>query len=90
MILSGDERRGLYKALAIIERVVMGNVELWAQRLYNYKIQIEYTGMDEIKIVVDEVPKSMTMLQALHLAKELVAVVLKADEVKKLKKWLEE
>ena len=90
MMLSGDERRGLYKALIAVERVVMGNVELWAQRLYNYKIQIEYTDIDEIKIVVNEVPKSMTILQALHLAKELVAAVLKADEMKKLKKWIKE
>ena len=90
MILSGSERKGLYRALVAIERVVMGNVGLWAQRLYNYKIQIEYTGMDEIKIVVNEVPKSMTILQALHLAKELVAAVLKADEMKKLKKWIKE
>jgi len=90
MIFSGDERRGLYKALAIIERVVMGNVELWAEKLHNYKIRIEYEDRDEVKIVVDEVPKSMTMLQALHLAERLIEAVLEADKMKTLKKWLKE
>ena len=89
-MFSGDERRGLYRALAIIERVVMGNVELWAERLYNYKIRIEYGDRDEVKIVVDEVPKSMTMLQALHLAERLIEAVLEADKARTLKKWLKE
>ena len=90
MIFSGDERRGLYKALAIIEKVVVGNVELWAEKLHNYKIRIEYGDRDEAKIVVDEVPKSMTMLQALYLAEKLIAAALEADKMKKLRKWLEE
>jgi hypothetical protein len=90
MIFSSQEREDLYKALAMVEEVVMDNVELWAERLYNYKIRIEYAGIDEIKIVVDEVPKSMTILQALHLAERLIEAVLEADKMKKLKKWLEE
>jgi uncharacterized membrane protein len=90
MIFSSQEREDLYRALAIVEEVVIDNVEMWAQRLHNYKVWIEYEDEDEVKIVVDEVPKSMTMLQALHLAEKLIAAVLEADKMKKLKKWLEE
>ena len=90
MIFSSQEREDLYRALAIVEEVVIDNVEMWAQRLYNYKVWIEYEDEDEVKIVVDEVPKSMPMLQALYLAEKLIAVVLEADKMKKLRKWLEE
>ena len=90
MIFSSQEREDLYRALAIVEEVVMDNIDTWEQRLPNYKIWIEYTDEDEVKIMVDEVPKSMTMLQALYLAERLIEVVLEADKVTKLKKWLEE
>ena len=90
MIFSSQEREDLYKALAVVEEVVMDNVEMWAERLYNYKVLIEYEDRDEVKIVVDEVPKSMTMLQALYLAERLIAAVLEADKMKKLRKWLKE
>ena len=90
MIFSSEERKKLYKALAIIEEVVVSEVELWEQKLPNYKIWIEYTDRDDIKIMIDEVPKFMTMLQALYLAKKLIATVLNADEMRKLKRWIEE
>jgi len=90
MIFSSQERGDLYRALAIVEEVVMDNIDMWEQRLPNYKIWIEYTDEDEVKIMVDEVPKSMTMLQALYLAGRLIEMVLEADKMTKLKKWLEE
>jgi hypothetical protein len=89
MILPTLERRNLYKALAVIEEVVMYNIDIWAQRLPDYKILVDSTE-DEVKIILDKVPRSMTTLQALYLAERLIATVLEADKIKKLKKWLKE
>jgi hypothetical protein len=90
MIFSSQERKDLYKALAMVEEVVMDNIDMWEQKLIDYKIWIEYTDEDEVKIVVGEIPNSMTVLQALYLAEKLITVALEADKMKKLKKWLDE
>jgi hypothetical protein len=89
MILSAQERKDLYRALATIEEVVMDNVDMYGQKLPNYNIWIDEMGKDDIRITVDNVPKFMTILQALYLAERLIEAALNADKIVKLKRWIE-